>query len=379
MAKKKDTAPIETGEDREDLSDLIISSLNKKFKDYKVAYFLDDENAPTNVSEWVSTGSDMLDLTISNRKHGGIPVGKITEITGLEASGKSLLAAHLLANTQKKGGTAVYIDTESAVSQEFLQAIGVDTKKLVYVHLQLIEDVFASIDTIIEKTRTSSKDKLVTIVVDSVAAATTKQEIEADYDKDGWATTKAIVMSKAMRKINDTIARQRIALIFTNQLRDKLGVSFGDTFTSSGGRALPFHASVRLRLKTIGQIKDGNDIVGIQCKASVIKNRVGPPLRTAQYEMLFNSGIDNYNGWLITLKNRELISLSGAWYTIKDQNGEDRKFQSKDWVRMLTEDEEFREHVYDIIAAEIIMKYKSSTVDLDELDFQAIKEGESLE
>lgn len=372
---KKEKEGVSNG--RDELATLIADSLNKQFKDFKVAYFLADGDAPTDVTEWISTGSSTLDLIISNRKNGGIPVGRITEIMGLEASGKSLLAAHLLAETQKKGGVAVYIDTESAVSQEFLQAIGVDINKLVYVQLQLIEDVFTTIENIIERIRTSSKDKLVTIVVDSVAAASTKVEVEADYDKDGWATTKAIVMSKAMRKINDKIARQRIAMVFTNQLREKLGVSFGDAHTTSGGKALGFHASVRLRLKAVGQIKKGEEVMGVKCRALVVKNRMGPPLRQAEYDMFFASGIDNYGGWLTLLKNHEVVDVNGAWYSMKDQNGKAFKFQAKDWATKLEEDAEFKDFVYQTISDIVVMKYKSANeVDLDALDIQAIKEGE---
>ena len=129
------------------------------------------------------TGDDMLDLAISNRPNGGFPVGRIVEVTGLEASGKSLLSAHTLANTQKKGGLAVYIDTENAINQEFLEALGVDTQKLLYVPLETVEDIFDAMDSIIESIRKSDKDRLVTIVVDSVAAATTKVELSADYDQ----------------------------------------------------------------------------------------------------------------------------------------------------------------------------------------------------
>lgn len=143
-------------------------------------------------------------------------------------SGKSLIGSHLLASTQRKGGIAVYIDTESAVSPEFLEAIGVDTSNMLYVHLETVEEIFDTIETIVTKIRESNKDKLVTILVDSLAAASTKVEMDADYDKDGWATTKAIVISKAMRKITQMIARQQVALVFTNQLRQKLGVMFGD-------------------------------------------------------------------------------------------------------------------------------------------------------
>ena len=223
------------------LADTLADSLNKKFKDNKVAYFLDGtDNTPTDIKDFISTGSSMLDLAISNRPNGGIAVGRITEINGLESSGKSLLGAHILAETQKKGGVAVYIDTETSVSQEFMDVIGIDMSKMLYLHLETVEDIFEAIVEIVTKVRESDKDRLVTIMVDSLAAATTKVELEADFDKDGWATAKAIIISKAMRKITQMIGRQKVALVFTNQLRQKLGVMFGDPWTTSGGKALPF-------------------------------------------------------------------------------------------------------------------------------------------
>jgi len=368
---KKDSTPSGSGVSlKDDLAVLLAENLNKEFKDYKVAYFF-DEGPPTNVVDWVSSGNALLDLIISNRKNGGFPVGKISELTGLEASGKSLLAAHALATTQQKGGVAVYIDTESAVSDQFLAAIGVDMSKLLYVQLETIEDIFATIENIVANVRKSSKDRLVTIVVDSVAGATTKVELEADYDKDGWATTKAIVISKAMRKLTNIIARQKVALIFTNQLREKLGVSFGDKFTTSGGRALGFHSSARLRLKAIGAIKvkhNGIDeVIGIKCKVQVIKNRMGPPLRTVEYDMYFESGIDNYGGWLKFLSERKLIAEDGRGYIITDHNGKKIKFQKSDWQEMLGE-KEFYDHVYDMLAESLIMKYKASSVNVEDIE-----------
>jgi len=234
---KKTTKPVDESELEDDLASVLADNLNKKFKssNYKVAYFLEgDTDSPSDVNEWISTGSTMLDLAISNRPNGGLPVGRIIEITGLEASGKSLLAAHALADTQRKGGLAVYIDTENAVSREFLEAIGINLKDMLYVPLDTVEDIFESIESITEYIRKNAKNRLVTIVVDSVAGASTKQEMSADYDKDGWATSKAIILSKAMRKITNFIGRERICLIFTNQLRTRLGVSFGDQWTTSG-------------------------------------------------------------------------------------------------------------------------------------------------
>ena len=352
------------------LASTLADSLNKKFKDNKVAYFLDGtDNTPTDIKEFVSTGSSMLDLAISNKPNGGIAVGRITEINGLESSGKSLLGAHMLAETQKKGGVAVYIDTETSVSQEFMEVIGLDMSKMLYLHLETVEDIFEAIEEIVTKVRESDKDRLVTILVDSLAAATTKVELEADFDKDGWATAKAIIISKAMRKITQMIGREKIALVFTNQLRQKLGVMFGDPWTTSGGKALPFHASTRIRLKNMGQIKDsGKNVLGMKCRAQIVKNRLGPPLRHADYDMYFDRGIDNYGAWLTVLKEHKLVKTGGAWYTLTDQNGKDHKFLSKDWEDLITENDELREYVYEIICDKVILKYKEK-LGIDDVEF----------
>ncbi len=346
----------------EDLAGLLADSLNKQNKDGKIAYFLTDEggDAPTNVKDWLSTGNAMLDVAISNRPYGGLPVGRISEITGLEQSGKSLLSAHLLAETQRKGGVAVLIDTETAVSREFLEAIGVDISKLLYVSVDTVEGIFEACETIIEQVRKGDKDRLVTIVVDSVAAASTKKELEADYDKDGYATDKAIIISKAMRKITNMIGRQSIALIFTNQLRQKMNAMFGDPWTTSGGKALAFHASVRVRLKNMGQLKAGDKIVGIKVRCQVIKNRMGPPLRHADFDIFFDRGIDNYGGWLSVMKDGKIVKQAGAWYEYTDiDTGEVMKFQSKDFAKML-ENEELKDQIYRRICEATILQYKTS-------------------
>ena len=353
---------------RDELAEVIASELNKQFKSHQVAYFLDGVGStPTDVTDWVSTGSTILDLAVSNRPNGGLAAGRITEINGLEGSGKSLIGAHALAATQRKGGLAVYIDTESAVSSEFLQAIGIDTENMLYVHLETVEEIFDTIETIVAKIRESDKDKLVTILVDSLAAASTKVEMDADFDKDGWATAKAIVISKAMRKITQLIARQRVCLIFTNQLRQKLGVMFGDPWTTSGGKALPFHSSTRIRLKNVGQIKDTKkNTIGIKIRAQVIKNRLGPPLRSADFSLYFDKGIDDFGSWLEVLKGHKLIKQAGAWYTLEDQDGKEHKFQSKDFGSLMA-DEDTQKYIYDKICKASILKYDSGKLGIDDV------------
>ena len=371
---------------QDNLAGVLAENLNKKFKasNHKVAYFLDgDTDSPSDVNEWISTGSTMLDLAIANRPHGGFPVGRITEITGLEASGKSLIAAHALANTQKKGGLAIYIDTENAISREFLEAIGVNLKEMLYVPLETVEDIFEAIETLAESVRKSSKDRLVTIVVDSIAGASTKQEMAAEFDKDGWATSKAIVLSKAMRKITNFVGRERLCLIFTNQLRTRLGVSFGDPYTTSGGKAIGFHSSVRLRLKSIGQIKlkDDNgreEVFGIKTRAQVIKNRMGPPLRSIDYEIYFDSGIDDYGSWLTMLKDFKLVTQAGAWYTYTDTaTGEEIKFQSKDFQGKLLDQPGMRDQIYNVICDKYILNYRAGAdFGVDDIIIDTEFEGE---
>ena len=361
--------------EKDELAGIIADELNKQFKHQKVAYFLEEGGNPTDVTGWISTGSTMLDLAIANRPNGGVAVGKITELNGLEGSGKSLIGSHLLASTQKQDGIAVYIDTESAVSQEYLRAIGIDTSKMVYVHLETCEEIFDTIETIVTKIRESNKDKLVTILVDSLAAASTKVEMDADFDKDGWATAKAIIISKAMRKVTQMIARQKVALVFTNQLRQKLGVMFGDPWTTSGGKALPFHSSTRVRFKNAGQIKDGNKTtIGIKIKGQVIKNRLGPPMRTVEFPLYFDTGIDDFGSWLTVMKEHKLLKSGGAWYTLQHcdlETGElikEYKFLSKDFENLMLENSELKDYCYGLICEACILKYDSKELGIDDVE-----------
>jgi len=283
-----------------------------------------------------------------------------------------LLATHALADTQRQGGLAVYIDTASAVSSEFLQAIGIDLEKMLYIPLETMEDIFEAIETIVESVRKANKNRLVTIVVDSVMGASTKIEMAAEFDKDGWATSKAIILSKGMRKITNMIAREKICLIFTNQLRSRLGVSFGDPWTTSGGKAIPFHASVRLRLKSVGQIKAKDSkgieqIVGIKTRAQVIKNRMGPPLKSIDYDIYFESGIDNYGGWLEVMKEYKLVTQAGAWYTYTKLDGTPVKFLSKDFQGALEADPALKDEIYKAVCDAYIFRYQTGAIGIDDI------------
>ncbi len=343
----------------EDLEHVIAESLNKG-KDGKLAYFIGEEETPTDLTDFVSMGSAIGDLAISNRPHGGLAVGRLTELTGLEHSGKSLIAAHVLANTQKAGGVAVLIDTENAVNEEFFRAVGLDMQKLVYLPLTTVEEIFAAIEKIIESVRKSTKDRLVTIVVDSVAGASTEAEMASDYGKDGYATGKAIIISKALRKITNMIGKQRVMLIFTNQLRQKLNaVAFGDQFTTSGGKSVAFHSSTRLRLSQVSKLKNtAGEIIGVTVKMQVVKNRLGPPYRVAEFNVYFDRGIDDIGSWMKVMKDKNIVSGTTS-VTYKAISGEEFKFVPKKFKSFLDEHPDLQEEIYLRICDAVIMSYKS--------------------
>jgi len=357
MAKKSNSGQESN---RDDLIDLLQTELNKANKDGgKIAYKLDEQDNPADVTDWISTGSSILDLAISNRPHGGLPVGKMVEFNGLEGTGKSLVSAHVVADTQRKGGVAVIIDTENAAAPEFWKSLGVNLSKLLYVQCETVEDIFEQMEKMIAIVRKSNKDRILTIIVDSVAAASTKAELESDHGKDGYATGKSIIISKAMRKITNMIGKQKVLTVFTNQLRQNLNaMAFGDKYVVSGGKALAYHCSVRVRLNNTGKLKKGEDIIGNECKAVVVKNRMGPPQRTANFDIYFDSGIADYSSWIKVLKENNLIKQGGAYYTYQKSDGTEWKFQSKDFIATLQTDIKLKEEVYLKISDAVVMKYK---------------------
>lgn len=361
MPKKTNSVSLEKDTNvRDELIELLANELNKSNKEGgKIAYFLDEQDNPAEIADWISTGSSILDLAISNRPHGGLPVGKLVELNGLEGTGKSLISAHICAETQQKGGMAVVIDTENAAAPEFWKSLGVNLSKLLYVQCETVEDIFFQMEKMIAIVRKSSKDRLLTIIVDSVAGATTKAEMESDHGKDGFATGKSIIISKAMRKITNMIGKQKVLVVFTNQLRQNLNaMMFGDKYVVSGGKALAYHCSVRVRLNNTGKLKRGDEVIGNECKAVVIKNRMGPPQRQATFEIYFDSGIADYSSWIKVLKDNGIVKQGGAYYSYETSKGENIKFQSKEFVSLMETNAELREELYLKICDAVIMKYK---------------------
>ena len=405
--KKKKAVEVEFTSGRDEMAESIAASINKN-SDGDVAFFLDADDDPSQITDWVSTGNSLVDLIIANRGNAGLPVGRITELTGLEASGKSLMGAHLLAETQRRGGLAVFIDTEASVSREFLTAIGVDIPKMMYVTLHTVEDVFDKVEEIITLVRKSDRNRLVTILVDSVAAASTKKEQASDHGADGYATGKAIAISKAMRKITGLIAKQRICLCFTNQLRQKVGfVGLGDPYTTSGGKAIAFHASLRLRLQQLNQIKNADkQTVGIRTKCKVVKNRMGPPMRSVEFDIYFDRGIDNYSNWLENLiqwdivTNAKKIKTAGEKKTkiqLEFEKEQDKKakslqfimpiegkepetvvFEKKDLPKLLKDRPECKVYLYNQLVENLVMKYKAPNSEIAE-DVEYVEASEGSE
>lgn len=281
-------------------------------------------------------------------------------------SGKSLLAAHILAECQKMGGLAILFDTENAVGMlDFYTAVGLDAEKAVYIDkLRALEDVYQSIEYMIERAIEVNPDRPVVFVVDSVMGATTNKELEADYNKQGYATEKALINSLAMRKIPSLILGRKIGIVLINQLRANPNAGlFQDKYQESGGMSIAFTASVRLRIKKLGVIKVGTVPVGEQIEISVVKNRFGPPRRKVKLDVYYDSGIDNYGSWLSILKDFGFLKQSGSQYSyvyVDGETGEEvtKKFQSKQFKKLLEDSPELKKLIYGQICDAYIMKYK---------------------
>lgn len=377
MAKKIKEA-LSSGNDRDELSHSLMTAINKNSKEGQVGYFVGTEETPTDLKNPISTGSSLLDLAISNVAHGGIYCSKIYEIASLEGGGKSLLCAHIMANCQKQGGVAILIDTENAMPENYFRAIGLNLDNLGYYTLYTVEEIFEKIEFMITHIRQSNKDRPVVIVVDSLAGASTKAELEGGFSKEGYGTQKPILISMAMRKLTGLIGDQRIAVIFTNQLRHVMNPMIGqDKFTTSGGKSLGFHASCRLRLAIVKKLKNKNDdIIGITVKATVTKNRFCAPYRKCEFDIFFDRGIDDVSSWLRFLKEKTIIKGTGAAHTYVDTDGVEHKFKSSEWASMLAKDEHLKEDIYQKMCDAVITSYVTAGMSPDDIQSDVATEEE---
>ncbi len=277
-----------------------------------------DSKAVRNI-EVVSTGSLGLDIALGV---GGLPRGRVVEVYGPESSGKTTLTLQAIANAQRQGGTAAFVDAEHALDPLYAGKIGVDIDNLLVSQPDTGEQALEITDMLV---RSSAVDM---VVVDSVAALTPKAEIEGEMG-DSHMGLQARLMSQALRKLTANIKRSNTLVIFINQIRMKIGVMFGNPETTTGGNALKFYSSVRLDIRRIGAIKKGDEVVGSETRVKVVKNKVAPPFRTAEFDILYGEGISR-EGELIDIGVKEgLVNKAGAWYSY---NG-DRIGQGKDNVR----------------------------------------------
>ena len=361
VKKSSKHVELDVNVERDDLALLLQKELNKSNKDgSKVSYFLDEDDNPSQVTEWVSTGSTLLDLAVSNRPHGGLPVGRMVELSGLEGTGKSLICAQLIAETQKRGGLAVFFDSEFSVDRNFWVALGVDLKNVNYVPFTTLEEFFNKFELCVGAFRKANKDRLLTIFVDSVTQASVEKEMESEHGVDGYNTGRAIVISKAMRKCTGLIARQRILPVFTNQVRYNMNAGlFGDKWIVPGGKALPFACSVRIRLANLGKLTKGDDVVGMKAQAQVIKNRCGPNYRTAAFEIHYDSGIQDLASWLKFMKEHGIITGDGRGYEYMRPSGEKVEFNVPKFVELMNTNAELKEEVYQAICDKYIMQYRN--------------------
>jgi len=295
--------------------DIAISQIEK---DHGKGSIMKLGDKPVTKIDAISTGSISLDAALGI---GGVPRGRIIEIYGPESSGKTTVCLHIIAEAQKNGGLAAFIDTEHALDIGYAQKLGVDIGNLLVSQPEYGEQALEICETLV---RSNALD---VIVVDSVAALTPRAEIEGEMG-DSVMGMQARLMSQALRKLTAAVSKSNVSLIFTNQLREKIGVMFGNPETTTGGKALKFYASVRLDIRRIGAIKDGDAVIGNRTRVKVVKNKIAPPFKEVEFDILYNEGISKIGDLIDLAVNKEIIKKSGAWFTI----GENR-VQGRDGVK----------------------------------------------
>jgi recombination protein RecA len=273
--------------------------------------------------DFIPTGSIALDLALGV---GGIPRGRITEIFGPESSGKTTVCQHVIAEAQKKGGVAAFIDVEHALDPGYARACGVNVDELLVSQPDTGEQALEITETLI---RSGGID---VVVVDSVAALVPRAEIEGEMG-DSFVGIQARLMSQALRKLTGAVSRSNTALVFTNQLREKIGVMFGNPETTPGGRALKFYASVRLDIRRVETIKTGTESVGNRVRVKVVKNKVAPPFRVAEFDVMYGEGVSKEGGLLDVGVAMDVVDKTGAWFTYADTRLGQGREASKDFLK----------------------------------------------
>ena len=295
--------------------------------------------ADTQIST-VPTGSLALDAALGV---GGYPRGRIVEIYGPESSGKTTVALHAVAEVQKRGGTAAYIDAENAMDPAYAQALGVDVDSLILSQPNTGEEGLEIADTLI------SSGAIDIVVVDSVAALVPRAEIEGEMG-DSHVGLQARLMSQALRKLSGTISKTKTIALFINQIREKVGVMFGNPETTPGGRALKFYSTIRLEVRRAEQIKQGTDVIGNRVKLKVVKNKVAPPFKVAEVDIMYGHGVSQTGELIDMAADKDIINKAGSWYSY----GDDRIGQGRENAKQYLED---HPDIYDEIMTKVRAAY----------------------
>ncbi len=359
----------------------IISRLNKK-AGTSVAYDLQEEN-PTDVKDWISTGSRWLDSITCKGKLAGIPVGKITEIAGLEATGKSFMAAQIAANAQKKGIRVVYFDSESAIDSNFLVKSGCDLDELVYIQATSVEAVLAQIEDLLK-----IPEKWL-FIWDSLALTPSEHDLESDYNPQSSMAMKARVLSKGMPKLVQPIANAEATMLVLNQLKANITRSPSEAMTTPymtpGGKTLPYSYSLRVwltgRKAKASFVLDENGFrIGSEVKCKIEKSRFGSTGRMCNFKILWGDtesiGIQDKESWFDAIQISNNLEQNGAWYSLVFEDGTREKFQKAHWLTKL-ENDKFRDRVLQIIDEDVIRKFSDRTGNAS--DFYEQQETEEKE
>jgi recombination protein RecA len=317
--------------DKSKAIDAAVSQIERQFGKGSIMRMGDEE--PQKVAS-ISTGALALDLALGV---GGVPRGRIVEIFGPEASGKTTLALHIIAEAQKAGGLAAFVDAEHALDPTYAQAIGVDLENLYFSQPDNGEQALEIADTLV---RSGALD---VVVIDSVAALVPRAEIEGEMG-DSHVGLQARLMSQALRKLSGSLSRSGTTAVFINQLREKIGVMFGSPETTPGGRALKFYSSVRLDIRRIGALKDGNDTVGNQTRVKIVKNKVAPPFKTVEFDIMYGEGISKEGSLLDIGIEHGVVQKSGAWFAYGDERLGQGRENAKQFLK---ENDEVRERILD--------------------------------
>ena len=314
---------------KEKTLDLAISQIEKQFGQGSIMRMGEDSIVKI---EGISTGSISLDAALGI---GGIPRGRITEIYGPESSGKTTLALHVVAEAQKNGGYAAFIDAEHAMDPEYARKLGVDIDNLLISQPDPGEQALDITETLV---RSGALD---VIIIDSVAALVPKAELDGEMG-DTHVGLQARLMSQALRKLTGTVSKSKTSVVFINQIRHKIGVMFGSPETTTGGNALKFYSSLRLDIRRIGQIKEGDQIVGNRTRVKVVKNKIAPPFKNTEFDIMYGEGI-SYEGDLLDLAAQaDIVNKTGAWYSFNSEKIGQGRENTK---RFLKENEKVKKEI----------------------------------